>query len=601
MGLVVQKFGGTSVATTEKILAAAKRAIHAKQEGHDVAVVVSARGKTTDELIGLAREIHPDPPARELDMLMASGEQVSIALLAMAIHSLGHGATSLTGVQMGIRTDSIHGKARIREISTERIRQIFADGNIAIIAGFQGADEHENIMTLGRGGSDTTGVAIAAVLEADVCEIYTDVDGIFTTDPRQVPTARKLEQISYDEMLELASAGAGVMHSRSIEFAKKYGVIIHVRNSGTDDPGTIIRPEDPVLEHVVVRGCALAKAESRVTLYGVPDEPGIVHRIFSKIAEAHVIVDMIVQNAARDGRTEVSFTVSEGDLTRTLELMREVADAIGASHVDSSSDIAKVSIVGLGMRTHTGVAERAFSVLAEQGINILAISTSDIKISMLVEQERAVAALAALHEEFRLHEPLPEVTKDIRYQLKNKALQPTSSTADRIKSIVENLPSMEDILVSGVDVDERQGRVTLYGVPDQPGVAGRIFSSIAEAGIAVDMIVQNVGSDEATHLTFTTLRGDLEPAAAKAQAALGEANGQVVCDSTMAKIAVRGVGMRSHVGVALRIFRALSSAGVNINLINTSELHITVVVDQADASNARRALSEAFGLELAES
>ena len=302
MGLVVQKFGGTSVANAEKIRAAAERAIETKEAGHHVVVVVSARGHRTDELIELANEIHPSPPARELDMLMSTGEQESIALLAMAIHAQGHEAYSLTGGQMGIVTDSFHGKARIREISTTRINQILAEGKIAIVAGFQGIDLEQNITTLGRGGSDTTAVAIAAALGADVCEIYTDVEGVYTTDPRLVPDARKIDQISYDEMLELASVGAGVMHSRSIEFAKKFGVIIHVRHSGRNTEGTLIRPEHPSMEHVVVRGAALQRAEVRVTLEGVPDVPGVVYKIFSRIAAAHIVVDMIVQNASIDGR-----------------------------------------------------------------------------------------------------------------------------------------------------------------------------------------------------------------------------------------------------------------------------------------------------------
>lgn len=596
MGIVVQKFGGTSVATAEKILRAARRAIQAKQDGHDVAVVVSARGHTTDELIALAEEIHARPPARELDMLVATGEQVSIALLAIAIHSLGYEAVSLTGGQMGIVTDSIHGKARIRAIATDRIRSLFKEGKIAIIAGFQGVDQDQNITTLGRGGSDTTAVAIAAALQADVCEIYTDVDGVYTTDPRQVPSARKMTQISYDEMLELASMGAGVMHSRSIEFAKKYGVVIHVRNSGSDEPGTLIRPEAPEMEHVVVRGAALARDEVRVTIKGVPDVPGVVYRIFSSLSAAHVVVDMIVQNAPRNGRTEVSFTVGTGDLSKALELMRGVSADLRAEGVDHSTGVAKVSVVGLGMRTHSGVAERMFNALAAQKINIRMISTSEIKISVLVDADRASDALRAVHAEFQLDQPLPEL--DLGYRLKSNAMVPRSDSDERLKSIARKLSAMEDILVSNVSLDENQGRITLFGVPDKPGVASTVFSHIADANVPVDMIVQNVGEGDVTDLSFTVLRGDLETGAAAARQVLAEiGGGDVAADGAMAKIAVRGVGMRSHTGVASRMFETLAAAKVNIQLINTSELHITMVVDRAHGQAGVAALRQAFQLD----
>jgi aspartate kinase len=596
VGIVVQKFGGTSVATAEKILAAARRAIEAKRQGHHVAVVVSARGHTTDQLIALAQEIHPNPPARELDMLMATGEQESIALLAMAIHALGDEAVSLTGGQMGIVTDSVHGKARIQEISTRRIRQLFDENKVAIVAGFQGIDQEQNITTLGRGGSDTTAVAIAAALEADVCEIYTDVDGVFTTDPRVVPGARKIDQISYDEMLELASVGAGVMHSRSIEFAKKYGVVIHVRNSSSSAAGTIIRPEAPAMGHVVVRGAALAKYEARITLHGVPDVPGVVHQLFSRIAAANVVVDMIVQNVGREGRTEVSFTVADFDLPQTLSLVEQAAADIGARGVDCSTDVAKVSIVGMGMRTHTGVADRMFQALARRNINILMITTSEIKISVLVEKSRGEEALLAIHDEFELHAPLPEYMEGVPFRLKEKTLVELSASEERLRSIARNLPAMEDILVSDIDSNDRQGRVTLYRVPDRPGVAYRIFSEIAKAHIGVDMIVQNVGTDGATHLSFTVLRTDLAVAGAVARRVMDElGGGEVEAESNMVKISVRGVGMRSHTGVASRMFRALANQQINIQLINTSELHITTVVDRHSGPKAVRALDDAFG------
>jgi aspartate kinase len=596
VGVVVMKFGGTSVATPEKILLAARRAIAERQAGNRVVVVVSARGKKTDELIDLAHQVHPQPPARELDMLVATGEQESIALLAMAIDRLGATAVSLTGGQMGIVTDNIHGKARIVSISTQRIQQLFDQGKIAIVAGFQGIDEEHNITTLGRGGSDTTAVAVAAALQADVCDIYTDVDGVFTTDPRHVPAARKLEQISYDEMLELASVGAGVMHSRSIEFAKKFGVVIHVRNSGTNNAGTIIRPEAPEMEHIVVRGAALAPNEARLTVRDVPDRPGVVYGIFNRLAAANIVVDMIVQNIAVDGRTSVSFTTAEHELTRTLELTEQAAREIGAGRVDYSIEVAKLSVVGLGMRVHSGVADRMFRTLADLGVNIHLITTSEIKISVLVDRARGVEALQAIHDEFELHERHVEARPDTKFLAKARHSIPSMEAEERLREIARNVPRMEDILVTEVELDENQGRVTLWGVPDRPGVAASVFAAVAAGGVAVDMIVQGVGDDGSTHLSFTTaLKKDLDVAIEKARTALPP-SAQIDADAAMAKLSVRGVGMRSHSSVAVRMFRALAEAGVNVQLINTSELHITVVVRQRDGAAALEALRREFGL-----
>ena len=597
VGVVVMKFGGTSVATPEKILLAARRALAEQQAGNKVVVVVSARGKTTDELIALAQQLHPNPPARELDMLVATGEQESIALLAMAIDRLGGQAESLTGGQMGIVTDNIHGKARIVSISTQRIHQLFERGKIAIVAGFQGVDADHNITTLGRGGSDTTAVAVAAALQADVCDIFTDVDGVFTTDPRFVPVARKLEQVSYDEMLELASVGAGVMHSRSIEFAKKFGVVIHVRNAANNNAGTVIRPEAPEMEHIVVRGAALAPGEVRITLRDVPDRPGVVYGVFSRLAAANIVVDMIVQNIAVEGRTSVSFTTAEHDLTHTLELTEQAAREIGAGRVDFSTDVAKVSVVGLGMRVHSGVADRMFRALADIGVNIHLITTSEIKISVLVDRGRGVEALQAIHDEFTLQERQIEAKPDPRYLVKARPSLPSIEADDRLREIARNVPRMEDILVTDVELDENQGRVTLWGVPDRPGVSAAVFSAVAGARVAVDMIVQGVGDDGSTHLSFTTaLRSDLESAVAMAQKSL-PASARVDADGEMAKLSVRGVGMRSHSSVAVRMFRALADAGVNIQLINTSELHITVVVRKTDGAKALAALRREFGLQ----
>ncbi|HJT77395.1 MAG TPA: aspartate kinase, partial [Gemmataceae bacterium] len=414
MSLVVQKFGGSSVATAERIMAAARRAIRAKQAGHQVIVVVSARGDTTDDLISLAREITDHPPAREMDMLLATGEQISIALTAMAIQALGEPAISFTGAQIGIVTDSFHTKARIKNISTQRMRQALDEGKIVIVAGFQGIDENYNITTLGRGGSDTTAVALAAVMKHDAaagngevgCEIYTDVDGVYTTDPRLVPEARKMDAISYDEMLELASVGAGVMHSRSIEFAKKYDVPLQVRSSFSDVEGTWIVPEADWMHDVAVCGCAIVRDEARVTIRGVPDQPGVSHRIFSAIAGENVVVDMIAQNVGSAGRAAIGFTVLANELPATLAVLRPLAAEWGAS-VEHQDGVSKVSVVGTGMRTHTGVAERMFGALAAAGVKMKMITTGDIKISVLVDRADGAKALRAVHQAFGLHEPRP--------------------------------------------------------------------------------------------------------------------------------------------------------------------------------------------------
>ncbi|HEY6563512.1 MAG TPA: aspartate kinase, partial [Pirellulaceae bacterium] len=399
MSLIVQKFGGTSVADPEKILAAARKAVRARQEGHQVVLVVSAMGKTTDLLIDLARQVTDRPPAREMDMLLSTGEQVSVALVAMAVESLGAKAQSLTGAQIGIRTDGAHTKARIKSISTERIHRLLAEGNIVIAAGFQGIDDDLNITTLGRGGSDTTAVALAAVLQADVCEIYTDVDGVYTTDPRLCAEARRVERISYDEMLELASLGAGVMHSRSIEFGKKFNVPIHVRSSFTDAPGSLIvdAAQDP---ESAVSGAALTRNEARITLSQVPDRPGVCHEIFSRIARHQITVDMIVQDVSHEGLANVSFTVPRSELTAALEAVDEAIAALGPIHISCDSQVAKVSVVGLQIARQPGVAQRMFRALADEGINIQMITTSDIKISALVGGEDALPALRAVHRAF---------------------------------------------------------------------------------------------------------------------------------------------------------------------------------------------------------
>jgi aspartate kinase len=608
--LLVQKFGGTSLADSGKILAAARRAIQAHNRGDQVLVVVSARGHTTDELIELAKEITENPPAREMDMLLATGEQVSVALMAMAIGSLGVPAISFTGAQIGLVTDSFHTKARIRNISTDRMVQALGDGKIVIVAGFQGVDEHYNITTLGRGGSDTTAVALAAVLGAAGCEIYTDVDGVYTTDPRIVPEARKIDRISYDEMLELASLGAGVMHSRSIEFAKKYGVPIHVRSSFSDASGTwIVDEREAERLGAPVTGAALAKDEARITIRGVPDRPGVVHAIFRTIAAAKIVVDMIVQNVSRGGKTEVSLTVAKGDLPETLRAAEAAAREIGATSVTHDAEVAKVSVVGLGMRTHTGVATTLFQVLARAGINIQMITTSEIKISVLVDRSSAAAALRVAHQAFALEQlnaapstftprsptqDKPRVMKLV--PLVDAEPEPAAGGAlsgDGRSSGTRPL-GMEDLVIAGVDLDESQARVSLFHVPDRPGYAALVFRAIGEAGVFVDMIVQNVAMDGDSLLSFTVPQGSADRAVeAVRQAGIPE----VSVEPALAKLSVVGVGMRTHTGVATRMFAALAERGININLINTSEVRINIGTDIGRGREGLECLKRAFALE----
>lgn len=402
MSLIVQKYGGTSVANAERIRNVAARIAEYYRKGHQVVVVVSARGDTTDELIALAKEISPNPPERELDMLLATGEQQSIALVAMAIRELGLPVISLTGPQVGILTDNAHTKARILEVSSDRLNAELAKGRIVIVAGFQGMTIDQEITTLGRGGSDTTAVAIAAALKADLCEIYTDVDGVYTADPRIVPEARKLPTISYDEMLEMASLGAQVLQPRAVEFAKQYGVRLHVRSSFNYHEGTIVQEGGTVEKEMVVTGVAHDRNVAKIGVFGVPDRPGIAYKLFSSLAASHINVDMIVQSAMRDDRNDIAFTVGRDDLTKAVEVVARVSEEIGAQGYVYDDRVAKVSIVGAGMITNPGVAARMFEALAEEGINIEMISTSEIKVSCIIREEETEKAVRALHRKFGL-------------------------------------------------------------------------------------------------------------------------------------------------------------------------------------------------------
>lgn len=400
--LIVQKFGGTSVANPERIKNVAKRVVKYKRKGYDLVVVVSALGDTTDELIDLAYKITNYPSEREMDMLISTGEQVSCALLAMAIQKLKVPAISFTGAQVGIITDTSHTKARILDISTERINEELKKGKVVVVAGFQGVSISKEITTLGRGGSDLTAVALAKALGAKICEIYTDVDGVYTVDPRIVPNARRLARVSYDEMLEMSSLGAKVLQARSVEYAKRYGVTMHVRSSFSNADGTIISREVKAMEKIDVSGVTLQKDEAKVTICDVPDKPGIAARIFKALALNNIVIDMIVQNVSRTGITDISFTVLKEDLPKTIKVAKRVAKTIGAGDVVKDENIAKVSVVGIGMRSHSGIAARMFEALASKKINIEMISTSEIKISCVIEKRHAERAVKAIHEEFEL-------------------------------------------------------------------------------------------------------------------------------------------------------------------------------------------------------
>ena len=404
MALIVQKFGGTSVATTDRIKNVAKRVARWKAQGHDIIVVPSAMSGETNRLIGLAKEISATPDPRELDVIASTGEQVTIALLAMAMHAEGLKAKSYTGPQVRVLTDSTFTKARILQIDDARIRQDLAEGNVVVVAGFQGADEQGNITTLGRGGSDTSAVALAAALQADECQIYTDVDGVYTTDPRVVPEARKLDTITFEEMMEMASLGSKVLQIRSVEFAGKYKVKLRVLSSFQDEgEGTLITvEEDNTMEQPIISGIAFSRDEAKLTVLGVPDRPGIAYQILGPIADANIDVDMIIQNVGQDGSTDFSFTVGRADYAKALELLKGIGASMNARGVTGDSKTCKVSAVGVGMRSHPGVASKMFSALGAEGINIQMISTSEIKISVVLEEKYLELAVRVLHKAFGL-------------------------------------------------------------------------------------------------------------------------------------------------------------------------------------------------------
>ncbi|VAX39860.1 Aspartokinase, partial [hydrothermal vent metagenome] len=523
-------------------------------------------------------------------------EQESCALMAMAVRELGEEAISLTGGQIGISTDSSHTKARILDIATERMRTLLDAGKIVIAAGFQGVDADKNITTLGRGGSDTTATALAAVLQADECQIYTDVEGVFTTDPRMVKDARKIEQVSYDEMLEMASLGAGVMHSRSIEFAKKYHVPIRVRPAHTEGEGTLITREGESENIPVVTGVALVRNEARVTLCNLPDRPGVMSSLFQKMSERKIAIDMVVQDVSSGGKAEVTFTIPEADLAETLTAAENAVKEFDSGEVHHGTNVSKVSVIGAGMKTHSGVAAQMFQTLANSNVNIQMVTTSEIKISVLVSRDQCDETVNALHAGFALDKKAA-IIPTVGSQQSTDSLKGASANNDIERDVVSRLASMEEIVVSEVLLDGEQSRITIANLPDEPGVAKELFTAVAQGGIMVDMIVQNISHSGRADLSFTVPCNALDSCLLLTRGILEKwQETELTFDKNIAKLSVMGIGLRSHTGVGETMFLALSNAGINIQMVNTSEVRISAVIASKHGNAALQVLLDAFGL-----
>jgi aspartate kinase len=589
MGLLVQKFGGTSVADVERIQAVARRISACREDGNDLVIVVSAMGHTTDELTGLARAISADPPRREMDMLLATGEQVSIALLAMALQAQGVPAVSMTGPQVGIITESAHGRARILEVRTERLWRLLEEGHVVVVAGFQGTSSGAagtpEITTLGRGGSDTSAVALAAALGADACEIYTDVPGVLTTDPRKVADAQLMEAVSCDEMLELASLGAAVLHPRAVEIARNYGVPLVVRSSWSEAPGTRLTsgPARAIGSEGLelgrpVDGAELVEHQAVVALAHVPDRPGVAALLFEALAAAGLNVDLIVQATHEGGSNDIAFTLAEEELSAAREVCQRLLTDLGAeaTQLSGEADMAKISISGAGIMGRPGVAARLFDTLARLGINLRLIATSEVKVSCLVAGSQGSRALRAAAAAFELAE------SQLRYG--TPACEPDSPA------------------VRGVALDRDQVQVVVRGVPDRPGAAAAICRALADAGISLDAIVQSerthgVAPELSRDMTFT-LRRDDRAAAEQALATVlaGWPGARFEEGAAIARVSAVGAGMACTAGTAARMFRSLAAEAINIELIATSEIRTSCVVAEADGVRALQAVHAAFAL-----
>jgi aspartate kinase len=608
MSLVVQKYGGTSVGSVERIQAVAQRVMQTAIAGNSVVIVVSAMGKTTDSLVKLANAISPNPSRREMDMLLSTGEQVSIALLSMALQELGQPAISLTGTQVGIVTEAHHSRARILKIQTERISRHLNEGKVVVVAGFQGIssiDELE-ITTLGRGGSDTSAVALAASLGANRCEIYTDVPGILTADPRLVPDAQLMDEITSDEMLELASLGAKVLHPRAVEIARNYGVPLVVLSSWTDDPGT--RVVSPTPQPRSLEGLEIARSvdavefdtdQAKVALLRVPDQPGVAARLFGEIAHQELDVDLIIQSIHESNTNDIAFTVSKGILKRAEAVAEAIAPALRTHHnanpqeaeVMVEREIAKVCIAGAGMIGRPGIAAQMFVTLANAGVNIQMISTSEVKVSCVIDAEHCDKAIAALCQAFNIN------CSPAQRPLVNQAKGTDKSLSTQHSSLSTSLPS-----VRGVALDLNQARLAIRHVPDRPGIAGQLFGCLAEQNISVDMIIQSqrcrvIDGVPTRDLAFTVAQADAEAARiALQQVASVLGCGEILVDPDIAKVSIVGAGMVGQPGVAARMFEALAQHQINIQMITTSEIKISCVVAQEQGVTALQAIHKAFGL-----
>jgi aspartate kinase len=601
MARIVQKYGGSSVGTIERIQAVAQRVATTARAGNEVVVVVSAMAKETDRLIGLANQLSNNPNRRELDMLVSTGEQQSIALLSMALQEIGQPAISMTGAQVGIVTEAVHTRARILSIETDRMERSLQSGKVIVVAGFQGITNLNDleITTLGRGGSDTSAVALAAALKADICEIYTDVPGILTTDPRIVPEAQLMSEITADEMLELASLGAKVLHPRAVEIARNFGVILVVRSSWTDDPGTKVISQPTQMRSLQgmeishpVDAVEFDTDQAKVALLRVPDRPGVAARLFGEIATQDLDVDLIIQSIHEGNSNDIAFTVTKPSLNRAESVAEAIAPALrntipssipntipnnGEAEVIVERQMAKVSIAGAGMIGRPGVAAQMFETLANAGVNIQMISTSEVKVSCAIDQADCDRAIAALCEVF---------------QVTNSPMRPPA-TAPRTKS---------DNPVRGAALDLKQARLALRHVPDRPGMAAKLFRILADRNISVDMIIQSqrcrIVNDIATRdIAFTVAQGDGLEAQAILEAFSAEQGcGEVALDLAIAKVSVVGTGMVNCPGVAARMFHALSQESINIQMIATSEIKISCVVAEAEGTKALQVVHAAFGL-----
>ncbi|MEO0768376.1 MAG: aspartate kinase [Cyanobacteria bacterium J06649_4] len=612
MGLIVQKYGGTSVGSVERIQAVAERIHKTAEAGNSVIVVVSAMGKSTDSLVQLAGEISSNPSRREMDMLLSTGEQVTIALLSMALHERGQAAISLTGPQVGIVTEAEHTRARILEIKTNRLERHLAEGKVIVVAGFQGtsgcieADSDPSmigeITTLGRGGSDTSAVALAAAMQAEKCEIYTDVPGILTSDPRVVPEARLMEEVTCDEMLELASLGASVLHPRAVEIARNYGIMLVVRSSWTNEPGT--RVTAPTPQPRALEGLEIAHPvdavefdtdQAKVALLRVPDRPGVAAQLFGELASQSLNVDLIIQSIHEGNSNDIAFTVRSRTLKQAESVVEHIAPALRSPASEASSDeaevqtsdnIAKISIAGAGMIGRPGVAAGMFSALAEAGVNIQMISTSEVKVSCTVNEEDCDRAIATLCSHF-------DVTSS------PARLAPPSPTTDPSSPVPSPNPLPS---VRGAALDLKQAQLAIRYVPDKPGLAARIFQILADRGISVDMIIQSQRSrphqgQMTRDIACTVAQSDADLARDVLQSAASELGcGDVLISKEIAKVSVVGIGMIHRPGIAAAMFQALSEADINIQMIATSEIKISCVVHQDQGVDALKVVHTAFDL-----